>query len=386
MSEAGKRVLHIITNLDLAGAQKSVTSICCELQKRGWDIHLAFSSRAGHLGPVGQEPEFLTRLQASGVRAHDIHAMVHSPSPLRDMWAAWKLFSLIRQVKPALVHTHTAKAGILGRLAAWAAGVPMVHSARGWSFNSSQSTIVRRLYIMLERIAARHTKLLLAVGTGTRDEGLEHRIGKAAQYRVVRSGFERPRTDEEPEPVLPSIPDGAPIVAAIMELRDHKGPTDFLAIADFVTSAHRSAHFILVGKGPLEPVLRAEAAERCLEQRFHFLGHRQDIPALLRRISVQVLPSRYEGLPRVVVESMAAGIPNVASSLPGTRELISDGVDGFLVEPGDVNGFAKRVGQILSDQNLQSVLGSAAQQKIGEEFWMDNVVTHHEEIYLSLIG
>ena len=287
------------------------------------------------------------------------------------------------------MHTHSSKAGILGRLAAHHERVPVVvHSIHGFGFGPHQSAPVRWAFLTAERLAARWTNHFIAVSRNNLDEGV--RLGLFAPDRasVIRSGIVlhsyRAHTGGDRVRGELGIPAGAPLVLQVACLKPQKAPERFVELAATVGRRFPAAHFVLVGDGALRPALEAARHSAGLEGRLHLPGWRRDVPALLDAATVVTLTSRFEGLPRALVEALAASVPVVAMAVDGVDEVVRDGVNGFLVREGDVAALAERVAALLADAPLRARLAAAAGDRL-DEFERDTMVRRQESLYEALL-
>jgi glycosyltransferase involved in cell wall biosynthesis len=379
------RVLHIVTNLDVGGAQTSVVGICAELRRRGVDVHLAHSSRGGR-SDMGHDI-LKCRLCDACVPVHDVPEMLRSIHPLHDGRALRRFQSLIRELRPTIVHTHMSKAGVIGRTAAVTQRVPtIIHTVRGWSFYVTKSRILCTAMIKIERALARRTHRLFSVTEQLVRDGLARNIGHADRYSVVRSGIcirqfqASGRADSVCRGEL-DLPPSAPIVGSVMGLTRQKAPLDFVATCERVAREIPDAHFVVVGDGPLRGSM-SDAIGRCgLRDRFRLVGLRRDVPSLLRLMDVFLLTSHWEGLARVLMEAVAAEVPIVATDVGGVRDLIDHGRSGFVAPVGRVDVLATHVVDLLSDETMARSVATTAAKTLSSEFDMSAVVSHHESVY-----
>ena len=374
------RVLHVITRLELGGAQRNTLYTVGHLDRRSFRTALAW-------GPgdiLDQEAEDL-----EGVALFRVPALVREVRPVRDTGALLALRRVLRELRPDIVHTHSSKAGILGRLAARLEKVPaVVHSVHGFGFTPVQPWPVRALFLSLERLAGRWTDHFIAVSHANRNRGIALGLFRPDQVSVIRSGvrlaaFEDPDGGDDLRSRL-GIPAGTPLVTQVGNFKPQKAPLDFVRAAVEVARAAPEAHFLMVGDGPLRTRAEALAGDAGLEGRMHFTGWSEEVPAVLAASDVAVLTSRHEGLPRAAVEAVAAGVPVVATAVDGTPEVVREGETGFLVAAGDVAGTAGAVLRLLDDPELRHRLG--ARPSWLDEFDIDCMVRQHEDLYRCLLG
>jgi glycosyltransferase involved in cell wall biosynthesis len=289
------------------------------------------------------------------------------------------------------VHTHSSKAGLLGRAAARAARVPhVVHTQHGWSIRVQTSPAVWMAYRLVERVLARATDRIVVVAALDRATGLAHGIGRPGQYTVIRSGIDvaafsnsASRRREARERL--GLPRDAAVVGTVARLAPPKDLESLLHGFAAVAAERPAARLVLIGDGPRRA--EAEAMVRALgaTDRVVFAGPRRDVPELLPAFDVMVLPSHHEGLPRTIVEAMATGIPVVASGVGGIPEVVVDGTTGLLVPPGDPAALASAVERVLDDPALGLQLVDRARTLVGE-FDAAAMVRRTEALYEELLA
>lgn len=374
------RVLHAITMLELGGAQRNTLDTVARLDRSRFAVALACSDQ----GPLLDE--------ARSIGECELFLLPHLRREVRpgdDLRALAHLRRVIRDFRPDIVHTHSSKAGVLGRLAARLEGVPrVVHSIHGFGFGAHQPAPVRAAFLAAERLAARWTDAFIAVSRRNAADGVAMGLFDTGQVRVIRSGidldsFRNPSGSEAVRREL-GIPEGAPMVVQVSCFKPQKAPERFVAAAAKILAQCPEAHFVLVGDGGLRSLVERQRAELELNGRLHLPGWRRDVPALLAAASVATLTSRFEGLPRVVVEALAAGVPVVAMAVEGVEEVLRHGVDGFLVDEGDVTALAERVSTLLGDGELRRTMAARAGETVAE--WdRDTMVRQQEELYQELL-
>ena len=378
------KIVHIITRLILGGAQENTLLSCEGQHDRGHDVTLITGP------PVGPEGSLLQRARGYGYRVIVVDEMLRSILPVKDFQTYQKLIGLLRKLKPDVVHTHSSKAGILGRLAAAAAGVPVVvHSIHGYPFHPRQPRAVRALWVALERLAARHTTHFVAVAQADIEEGVALGLFPRERATLVRSGIEIARfsgagLDRAAKRRELGLDPGLPLAGMIGNFKPQKNPVDFVRVAARVAARVPGAQFLLAGDGPLRGAVEAEAARLGLGGRLRLLGWRRDPEEIVPCLDVLVLTSLWEGLPRVFPQAMAAGRPVVAYRVDGAPEAVVDGASGYLVEPGDVEGAAARVAELLLDPARAAAMGAAGRARVGE-FDADLMVRRQEALYESLL-
>ena len=382
------RALHVITNLELAGAQSSVVAICGGLHAVGVDVHLAFSSRGGRT--PGSEQFLLQAARSSGVKVHDVPQLRRGIDPRHDVRALAALVALIRRVRPDIVHTHASKAGVLGRLAGELARVTrIVHTVRGWSFYAARSRLVHALAVACERVAAQRTDAMIAVSHSLVDAGTKQRIGDPTRYRVIRSGIELARftgsRDKQAARAALGISTTANVVGSVMALTAAKAPLDLVEVVRRVIARRPDVVFVVVGYGPLASALEHAARSAGIGEHLKLVGLRECVADLYPAFDVLLSTSRWEGLPRVAVEAIAAGIPVVATDVGGCSEVVLHGRTGYLAPAGDVETLASRVLDAIGNESLRARLGAAAPSVLAGHD-LREVIAQHVALYDELVG
>jgi glycosyltransferase involved in cell wall biosynthesis len=328
-----------------------------------------------------------------GVRFRQVDSLVREIRPVSDARAFLALRAILRQERedagglPLVVHTHSSKAGILGRAAARAAGAEVVvHSIHGFGFHDSQSRPLRRILVGLERAVSRWTDAFVAVSEENIRQGIREKILSPGNVRLIRSGFDTARFlagSRERGRALLGIPEGVPVVGTIAPFKPQKAPLDFVEVARRVRGEIPAARFVMIGDGELRPQAERAAAEGPLAGSFLFAGWREEIPDLMRAFDVFLLASRWEGLPKVVPQALLSGVPVVATAVDGTREIVDDGVDGFLAPPGDVETLARRVAGLLA--GTAALNPAFKRERLLREFDQAEMVRAQERLYGELL-
>jgi len=375
-------VAHIITKLELGGAQQNTLFTVSHLNPARFRPLLI----TGEPGLLDQEAQDL-----SGVEFHQVSSLRRPIRPIADLRALVALTRLLRRLSPAIVHTHSSKAGILGRWAAKLAGVPIIiHSIHGFGFTRYQHPLVRRALIALERRTSRFTTRFVAVSEANRRLGVELGLFPADRCTVIRSGvdlhaFRQPRADTAAKKRELGLEPGRPVVGMVAPLKPQKAPLDFVRLAALVCQTRPEARFVLVGDGELRGAVEEEAARLGLSGTLLLTGWRRDIAALLRCFDVFALTSLWEGLPRVYLEALASGVPVVGTRVDGAAEVVRDGVNGYLVEPGDVRSMADRVLDLLAHPEVAVLMGQRG-ESLPQEFDIRDMIRRLEREYERLVG
>jgi glycosyltransferase involved in cell wall biosynthesis len=378
------RVAHVITRLCKGGAQENTFHTVRLANADRYEVDLIS-------GPTrGAEGSIEAAIEDAGITIHRIPHLVRLPSPLQD-WLAYKAHvKKFQERNYDIVHTHTSKAGILGRLAAAKVGVPViVHTPHGNIFHGYFNRTLTRLFVWLERHASRRTDRIIELTPGGIKEYLAEGIGQREQFVVIFSGIDvqpyevAAEKREKTRAALGIQPDHI-LLGGVGRLERVKGFTYFLEAAQKVAKAVPEARFILVGEGALRKSLEDQAAP--LGDRIKFLGLREDVPDLMAATDILVAPSLNEGMGRVLLEAGAAGTPAVASDVGGIPDIIDDGETGILVQTRDADSLARALIELSRAPERRKLMGDTARAKVVPHFSLETMVTRIEALYEELIN
>jgi glycosyltransferase involved in cell wall biosynthesis len=373
------RVVHLITKLELGGAQQNTLHSCRELARRGHDVVLG----AGEGGILDDEA------RRGPFRFVPLRRLVREISPVSDALALAEMVSLLRRERPAIVHTHSSKAGALGRIAAAIARVPVtIHTIHGWSFAAGMPRATSTVYRLVEKACAPLTDHFVSVSRRDLELGIREGIVPADRGSVIRSGIDlRAFTREGPgrEAIRREwgCSEGDVLVVNVSNFKAQKAPLDYVRAAGRAAREAPALRFAFVGDGELRPQVEAAIAEEGLQGRMVLAGWRRDVPEILRAADVFALTSLWEGLPRTVLQARACGLAIAATSVNGTPEAVEHGVTGLLVPPGDVGAMAAALVTLAADAGLRRRLGDAASAGL-EEFSQERMVDDQEALYYRL--
>jgi glycosyltransferase involved in cell wall biosynthesis len=370
------RVLRIIDRLNVGGPALQASVLAERLDPNRFEQLLL----AGTIDPG--EGDYVA-LRAPGLPVEEVPGLGRSPRPLDDAHALAQISTAIRRFRPHIVHTHKAKAGALGRPAAWTHRVAAtVHTFHGHLLHGYFSPLKTRAVVAVERGLARPTTALVAVGSRVRDELLDAGIGRRNQYTVVPPGVD---LGVLPEPgaarrALGLAP--GPVVAFVGRLTAVKRPERFVDVAIEVARSHPHVTFAIVGDGELGDDVRARA--RPLGPRMVFLGWRGDVETVYSASDVVVLTSDNEGMPVSLIEAAASGTPTVTTRVGSAPEVVADGVTGFVTDR-DPHALATAVTRLLDDDALRTAMGRAAEQRANERFVADRLASDIADLYETLV-
>jgi glycosyltransferase involved in cell wall biosynthesis len=345
------RVLHVMTSLLSGGAEENTLATCRGQVERGYEVWL-IHGHATDAAMLAQVPREVRVLREPRLR--------REIRPPADFAALGALTRTIRGIAPDIVHTHQSKAGIIGRVAARRAGVPViVHSVHILPF-LNVSWPRRMLYLALERGVSPATDAYVAVAKGMRDANLAAGLGTAERNFVVYSGMRLSRFRKAAPP--PDVPSG-PMIACVAALEPRKRHAALLDVFAGHARRHPAVQLHLFGKGPEERALKDRARALGLGGRVHFMGYRPDVARWIAAADLCVLCSEREGLPRVVVQYVAAGKPVVVTHLEGIEEIVEDGVNGCVVGRDDFDGLGRAIDRLLRDPALRRRMAAASRTR-----------------------
>jgi glycosyltransferase involved in cell wall biosynthesis len=385
---SGVKVLHIITRLILGGAQENTILTVEGLdRKEGYDVILVTGP------PIGPEGELVSRARASGIRMIMVDEMRREINPWRDLLSLFRLYSIIRRERPDIVHTHSSKAGVLGRIAARLAGVPIViHTIHGLPFHPYQGRLANTAYRICERLCARMTDVIVTVADAMTVKARDAGVADARKFRTIYSGFEVDAYEaaaaqrDEARHALGIAP-GVPVVGKVARLAPLKGHEFLLAAAPEIVARVPGVKFLLVGDGTLRKEIEDAIAARGLGAHFILTGMvpRDRVPALIAAMDVVVHTSLREGLARVLPQALSVGRPVVAFDVDGASEVIGEGRTGCLLAPRDTAGLAARVIGLLGDDRLRDAMGAEGRRVARERFSTEKMVADIDRLYAELL-
>jgi glycosyltransferase involved in cell wall biosynthesis len=383
------RVLRAIARLNMGGPTLHVSYLSAGLRERGYETMLV-------AGTVGQGEQSMAYVADElGVPVVTIPHLHREISPVRDLLATWRLARIIRIERPTILHTHTAKAGAVGRAAALLAGRSrppiIVHTFHGHVLRGYFGRFWTGVFRLLERLLARITDALVAVSPEVRDELVALGVAPASKFRVIRLGIEldnRVSSDgsarAETRRTM-GVPEARFVVGWIGRMTGVKR-TD-LVLKGFRALRDNGVDAILcmVGDGPDRAAVEQLAGELGIVRDCLFAGYQEDVGPFFAAFDVFVLPSGNEGTPVTAIEALATGCPVVATRVGGVPDVVDDGVDGFLVAPGAVQELAARLAELARDPELRVRMGAAGRERMRTRYAVDRLVDDVDRLYRELL-
>ena len=385
------RVLHPITRLIIGGAQEN-TMLTADLMNKGVG-HSPYRVEIVSGPQTGREGSLIEEVRDRGIPLTILPGMRRELSPLNDLRVIGQLRQLMTdengRPRYDIVHTHSSKTGVVGRIAAAWAKIPLiVHTVHGWSFHDQMPPGRRGVYVALERIAARYGHKMIVVSPKDIEKGLAQGIGRPDDYVTIRSGIE---LDRFGHPTVPpaemrrrlGLPLDAPVIGSVTRLSPQKSPLDLVDAFAHVHQQRPDARLVVVGDGPLRPQVEQRLAELRIANKVILTGLRRDIPELMAAFDIFVLSSLWEGLPRVLPQAMASGLPIVCTEADGTAEAVVDGENGFLTPRGQPEALADRILTLLADEPLRRRMGENGRSR-APDFGAVKMVQDIDTLYRSL--
>jgi len=377
------RVLLVITGLASGGATNVVLDIAGHFNRHP---DFAVEILTGPIPPGRIDVTYLAYNQ--GIVTRVIPSLINHINPIVNVKAIADIRRIMVQGNYDIVHTHSSVAGVVGRLAALTAGVPVIiHHVHGWGLHESMSRWTRLLYLTLERFCASFTNRIITVSGPDIQKGLAHGIGKEEKFTLIYNGIDlekfRQPVDEKQMREDLGLDRHCKLVGMIGRLDQQKNPLDFIHAAAIVAKSYAKVQFLMVGDGSLRPECERLIDELNLKENFFLVGFRNDVAKILPILTITAMSSLWEGLPIVFLEAMSAGKPIVANDIDGAKDVVMNGKTGFLVPPHQPAAMAKRILYLLDNETICHEMGYIAQQR-SSDFSVQRMVEQIESLYKEL--
>jgi glycosyltransferase involved in cell wall biosynthesis len=375
------KIVRVITRMNIGGPARHVTILATRSGPEFTTVLLTGE-------PSAREGSLLDEAEQAGARIVRVPHLSRPVSPIADLLAFIWLFRYFRRERPAIVATHTAKAGTVGRFAAALAGVPViVHTFHGHVLDGYFGRVSTSVFVAIERLLGRLTSKFIAISPEIASDLDRLAIGRGKTV-VVRLGLELDHLGEGRAGRLRhdlGIPDGAPVVGIVGRLVPIKAHDLFLDAAHRLAATNSELHFAIVGDGELWDQLHRDVAAAGLADRVHFAGWRDDLAEVYCDLDVVVCCSRNEGTPVSVIEACAAGRPVIGTPVGGMTDIISEGVNGLLVPSGDAAALAAAIAGLIDDPERRIAMGAAGRKMVLERYGADRMVNELKQIYSTLL-
>jgi glycosyltransferase involved in cell wall biosynthesis len=387
------KILYIITQSELGGAQKNVLDLACGLKDK-YEILVA-------AGPDGGG-DFFRALKENRIKYIQLKFMRRAVKPLSDVLAIFELKKLIKKERPDIIHLHSSKAGFSGSIAAKISGVKAIYTVHGAVFEAAFSTLARKFYLWLEKLSSRFKDKIICVSENDKKLWLKYDVAPAEKLIMVHNGIDYKNLDFLPKetarekllaatlryenPLSPPFTKGGLgriFIGTIANLYPEKGLPYFIQAATEILKKYPNLVFMIIGEGPQRPLLEEMIKQNHLQNKFLLAGKVENAPSYLRAFDFFVLPSIKEGFPYTILEAMAAELPIVASYVGGIPEMIENEKNGFLVLPKNPQMLADRIEKILLDDQLTLRFSEKSRQKIAD-FSLEKMIAETEKVYQNL--
>ena len=388
------KVVHIITKLELGGAQQNTLYTVEHLDKNLFDVYL-LSGRGGILDGFAK-----SLVKNSGVKVIFISTLVREINIIKDILAFIEIFELLRKIRPDIIHTHSSKAGIVARWSAFVLNlfsknkIKIIHTFHGFAFSKFHNFFVRIFYITLEFFTGIISDRLIFVSIDNMNTARKYKIGMVKNYVLIRSGikikeFERVSFDNEFKKLKMqnlNLTLKEKVITTIGPFKPQKNLVDFIKMVRFVIDElpDENLIFFIAGDGKQKNLLISLAKKLGVYEKIKFLSWYKDIKGLLAVTDIFVMTSLWEGLPRSAVEALVAGVPVVAYAVDGLNDIIKSGINGYLIEPKDVFNLSKKVILLIRNSDLYNQIKKNTTQTIDKSFDIDYMVLQQQNLYFEL--
>jgi glycosyltransferase involved in cell wall biosynthesis len=383
------RILRVIARLNVGGPALHVSHLSRELDQRGYETTLV----AGRVGQGEGSMEYFA--EELGVQPLYVSELQREISAAPDAFAVHRLVQLIRQFRPDILHTHTAKAGAVGRAAAMLAGSArppvVVHTFHGHVLRGYFTPNRARVFQQIERILAHYSDALIAVSPQVRDDLVGLGVAPAGKIAVIRLGLDLERrvaTDPAARAVVRgklAVPEESFLIGWLGRMTEIKRANDLLTAFARLRKRGVDAHLALVGDGPLRGALEEFAAELGVSDRTRFVGFRESVGEFYSAFDAVALTSANEGTPVTVIEALASGLPVVATDVGGVADVVRDGRSGFLVAARDVGAIAERLEELAQDPELRTRMGQEGCRYVVPRYSVPRLVEDVDRLYRTLL-
>jgi glycosyltransferase involved in cell wall biosynthesis len=373
-----------ILEATVGGTRTHMELLLEHIDKSKFDVTLVCST--------ARNPQFteeLSKFENEGIKVRVIN-MVREVSPLRDALSLLQLYFYLRGRSFDVVHTHSSKAGMLGRLAArWASVPAIIHTPHAFAFQGDSNRLARRLFLKAERLAGRWTTALLCVSEGERQVAIKNKVIEPRKALVIDNSVDLKPVDHAFDSRPSCWPGSDPaqrglVVGTVADLRPQKGLGHFIRAAKYVLERPERVSFLIIGHGWLRDELNALIASCHIQERVKIISVRKDIWQYYALMDVFVLTSLWEGLPYAILEAMAMSKPVVATDISGCRDIVVDGKTGLLVPPRDDRAIAGAILKLLADAPLRKRMGEQGRQLVEQKYRIESKIKELEKTYERL--
>jgi len=385
------KILHIITRLDMGGSAQNTLLTCKEFSGKFETTLVHGLSHESGMSDLEKKivEDGIEKAKTQGVKVIPLPSLVRSISPIKDFKALFSLVWLMFKERPDIVHTHSSKAGILGRLAAKMAFVPnIIHTPHGHVFYGHFGPFASKMFLWVEKLFSKFTDRMVALTDGEKRDYIGLSVCSPEKLLKIHSGVDvarymQPNGNMVEKKRSLGLDQTEAVIGFVGWLLPIKGPLYLIKAMEYVWPQHPEASLVFIGKGDLDVDLRARALRMNANGRVKFLGWREDIVEIMPIFDMLVLPSLNEGMGRVLVEAMAAGKPVVASRVGGIPDLVRHDETGYLVPPADEKALANGIKKLLDDPEKAKQMGLRGQEYC-RQFSLEAMIEKLDDLYSSL--
>ncbi|EPY7710145.1 glycosyltransferase family 4 protein [Bacillus pacificus] len=362
------KILYVITRSDWGGAQAHLFDLIREAKQKGYSCSVV----------VGEEGEFFNRVKELGVYPIYLKNLVHPIHPLKDFMATIKLKRIINEIKPDVIHLHSSKAGVIGRIAGAMSKVPVIFTAHGWAFSEGVSSKRKAIAIPIEKGMGYLSDNIICVSEYDKRLALQNKISTSRKLVTIYNGVKDKQIHENNS----SKKNG--ILKVIMVAR-FSYPKDYETLIRAVDALDIPIEVNLLGNGDLQDQMKKLANDLGVCNKVNFLGMQRDVTKYLAESDVFILTTNYEGLPISIIEAMQQSLPIIATNVGGVGELVEHGKNGFLIAKQDVKGVVKYLEKFNEDRILAKQMGKVSRRKYEESFDLEICMEKTFEVYQKVI-
>jgi len=374
------KIVHIVTRLDKGGLADTVLYLAKGLVQIGYHITVIAGNTAD------PHPSLDLFLKEKYFPLYFIKDLQRNINPMKDLIVLWKLIKLLGKLKPDIVHTHSSKSGLLGRMAAAYWNIPIIiHSPHGHIFYGYFNRFISRIFITIERWLAKFTTQIITLTLKGKQDHLKYKVGRASQFSIVPCGinfltfgdYKKSQNFRQNSLCM----NGERLVGWVGRLVPIKGCDVFLkSCKELINLNQHRIKVIVVGDGEIRGELENLAQQLGINDHISFLGNRTDVAAIMKSLDIFVLSSYNEGFGRVLVEAMHCGVPIVATNVGGVPELIKNGFNGYLIPGGESQAMTQAIFNLLSNEQIAQRFSVNGRQ-IADQFSFENMIRQTDQVY-----
>ncbi|NOU95107.1 glycosyltransferase [Paenibacillus sp. LMG 31456] len=362
------RILFAITRAEWGGAQVHVFDLIRHAVEKKYECILV----------SGEEGDLTARVREIGVKVIILHTLTRKIRVAKDFKAIMGFVQILKNEKPQLVHVHSSKVGIIGRVACRIAKIPVIFTAHGWAFTEGVSKSGTFLFTIIEKLVAIISNKIICVSDFDRNLALSNKVGNKGQLITIHNGVKQ-------GDISLMKKNKGNIIKIIMVAR-FSAQKDYKTLLLALQKLSGPIKVYLVGTGELLEESKKLVLDLNIENFVEFLGKRNDVKQLLINSDIFVLTSNYEGLPISIIEAMESKLPVIASNVGGVNELVVDGMNGFLVERGDVGAVANSLQKLINNKSLREEMGMASYGRFTEMFTLEKMLDKTFSVYKSVLN